>query len=1373
MGAWDPPGSAAQQGDTGGGNFLTHAWDWLSDRGKAQGGQSSLTFNLLNDVGQAVHGIWTLGGSAIHDFTGATEWLGYTATGQHDKANGVDFIGDDLWQALSGTGKFKQQGSAVLNDYQNRYGGGGRSGVAGWTANTGHELYDHPLSFITDALTVATAGGFAAEKGADIAAKVGGVAETLDTASTAAKAGEVADVAGQAAGVATDTADAGKVATLANPASNAVSAGQVNNTLSRFVQAVKGQEYRFVDGSTGKVTTVGQAINPARRILYQNRFLNMVSGDSEWAKAQALKLGEKAAASANPQEQFVLLQRAERLRAAAEKAAEVGARVYKPGYSNFVARKAVDFIVGQGVGKSQKVQSAVLQSFDQHLGSLDPAVYRPEDIVDGMTGIDTTYTNDHIAAPAGHGNRDTEVFNGQVSQRVLGQPVRFAGEDPVVTFDQAKKAAEEGTAAVDTSPTLPAPGTPGRAEFDAARAAGQEDISTVVPKLREVVGNQGKVAVAGLKDEGAIKRSASLVGGTWRDVQDAGGRARVVLSKEDAYSAKAVDSLAQRIEKATGMKLRRLEWSVDSPDAFGARGARMVFETADGKRPFEVQVLSDTAARIHDGTTVTRHTVDALALKAKLGLATPDDLLRIQALKNEMQDLWAATTDEIRPLRGGPEASLLRQRANQFRIDTYAHTTDPFIGRGLDPLSAFRNRFKPLQYRNGAHFDPKAKATVDAPDAFTLHDTLAKEGMMQPQYYPMMDENLLGERAALLKRGANRTTATLGKDRNLAQNTGALIDAARYSKDPRAVWRLRAAQSGRLQERLDTVFSMVGEYGRPLKNVNDVGFDEEVFVPGLVKRIVEEHNALMDHLANDPSGQGLGDLLRKMTDDNSEELQKLLDSNGDLEAFAVPKVVAERMRAHANLGIPNKDMDIVFGTPTRMWKSMVLAGSPRWVVNNLLGNVVFLKLQGGKLGDVVHQLDKSWKKKLIENLGPMEEHVGGGSLYHTHVDEARYFAGDTTLSRMASSLESKTHNGMFRRSFRTYSQWAQRINSNMEDAFRRASALTEAERVAARHDVQMVSKGFWGSNRRMEAAFRTGLDEKQWREVVSGVNKTMNDYATASPLVRGIVRPYIAPFWSFYRHAAKTLLTMPFDHPAKFRLMQLLGEADDERMRQAGIDPEAIPSWMRSGALFTGRGQAGEYRFVSTAGMNPFNTVLDTPMNILHPAWKMLYEDGTGRSTFTGRQFTDPNVTASFGSENLYKVDPNTHQETRVDKVAPGLIEHLLQQVPQYEMVKDLVAGGTTYDTTNLLDAFRARLSGEPSQAVLVDPVTGEPRVKKDIGQALMKTFGYSAYDVNAQKLEDQMLKEKAAALQAWYREHPDIVQQPTPSTTSSSQGWG
>jgi hypothetical protein len=295
-----------------------------------------------------------------------------------------------------------------------------------------------------------------------------------------------------------------------------------------------------------------------------------------------------------------------------------------------------------------------------------------------------------------------------------------------------------------------------------------------------------------------------------------------------------------------------------------------------------------------------------------------------------------------------------------------------------------------------------------------------------------------------------------------------------------------------------------------------------------------------------------------------------------------------------------------------------------------------------------------------------------------------------------------------------------------------------------------------GSKRRLEAVFRVGLDQKLADEAISEVNKYLNDYTRAGPLAKNIIKPYLIPFWSFYRHAVKTIVTMPFEHPGKAVAARAFQTSMEARMKADGVDPEALPPWMMDGAFYSGHTSAGEARFVSTAGLNPFNTALGSPMQLMNPMLKVAFEDSTGRSMFTGKEFTDPNVVSGgFGVEQRYRIETINGKQVPVpiEKTAPGIVEHLLQQIPQYELAKDVIAGGSTYDSTTLLDAIRYRMAHQ-GQAPVIDPATGEPYNPKDAVGALEKMFGYTTYNVDAEKAAKTRLQQEAAALKAWYARH-------------------
>jgi hypothetical protein len=760
-----------------------------------------------------------------------------------------------------------------------------------------------------------------------------------------------------------------------------------------------------------------------------------------------------------------------------------------------------------------------------------------------------------------------------------------------------------------------------------------------------------------------------------------------------------------------------------------------------------------------DATANLRNLTKTMVLLQNRGVNVGDVALRIEKANRISQALWEGVTDELRAARGGPTANVLRQRINRFRVEAFGKTTDPMLNRGLDIHSVFDNAMKPKRYAQGARFDPEVGDLVGGPSPLAVDDALAQAGEMAPMYYPLMDAAQLPKRGDFLRKSANATYAVA--DQNLKKNTGRLLSEARFSKDAKKVWRIRAAQTARMQEHMDLIFDTVAEYGRPLKPGEILGPNEEYFAPGLVKKMASQHNAMLDSLADDPTGRGLKDLLDKLSGDNAREMKELLDSNGDIEAFAVPKVVAERMRRHSSMKL-GEGVDITFGTPTKLWKATVLAGRPAWMVNNLFSNVIFLKLQGGKMADVLRQFDKRFVGDLREAIGEDALSRVEGGLYSSSKTAPRAYNTETVLGKTADVMQRRVAQSAVGNKVSRYSDWIQGVNSGMEDAFRRASYMTAAERNISRANVAKTAKRFWQSKDRLERSFLAGLDEKSWKSSVDEMNHYLNDYNTMSPLERNIIRPYIMPFMAFYKHAAKLLLTMPFDHPAKTRLFSLIQEADQERMKQEGLDPENLPGWLMSDSLFLGRGAGGDARFMSGGGLNPFNAVMDSPLNTLHPVWKMLYEQSTGRSAFTGKQFTDPNVVTNFGSDQQYRINPKTGEAEPIEKVAPGLMEHLLQQIPQYESLKDIIAGGRTYDTTSLLNAA--------SEGPVLDSEGKVLRPTSALEQ-LARLFGYSPTSLDTQSMEQRTLEQRTLAVKAWLARQAQATPTAT-TTTSSGSGW-
>jgi GNAT superfamily N-acetyltransferase len=906
-------------------------------------------------------------------------------------------------------------------------------------------------------------------------------------------------------------------------------------------------------------------------------------------------------------------------------------------------------------------------------------------------------------------------------------------------------------------PQLPAQGTPARGEFDAARAAAEQDMVDILPEMRKEFGADASVRHAPLKDERSVRVAAE--GRSWRDVTDAGGRLRIIA--DDAFTSDAsISRIIARVEKVMGAKAKGVRNRINRPDSFSdgtpsyERHLTLMFER--GGRPFEVQVLTPEAAKIMDKTANLRRIMRAYEALHERGVLVGDDALQFLKGKELSRHLWAGVTDEIRAARGGPAAAKERAAWNRFRVDLWGATTDPMLMRGLTLNSVFDNMYAPLRRAHGAKYDAAADGLVGGPSSMQLDHALAEAGEMAPVYYPLINADDLPARGEGLMRGTKPSrNATGTADRNLMRNSGKLLESGDFSTDIREVYRIRAAQSARLQANLDVLFDLAGEYGRPWDSSKPLQPGETLFSPQLLKRIVGQHNELMDNLAADPTGRGLRALVEKMGEANAQEAAKLLESGGDVDAVVLPAVVAKRMKAHASW-LP-EGFEIFVGTPTRLWKSMVLAGRPAWMANNLISNVIFTKLHGGNVSGSFRQMaSKKYRAAVREAIGDeVLDRIEGSGVYSKTEREARAYSDDSWAGQFANAVQSRVSQNRAAGWVARRADQIQGLNNAMEDAFRRNLYLTAAQKKVIRAQVEGAHDSFWKSKSRLESALEMGVrGEKEYGELVDIVNKYMNDYNTMGPLARTLVRPYIGPFWAFYKHSVKLLAAMPFDHPAKASLLRSIADAQEANERDAGI--EHMPSWMRSSSVFTGVGDAGDYRFVATGGANPFQGPtqgLEGLVGLASPLLKVPVEQAMGRSMFTGREFTSNDVVGNFGSDLRFDETGNL-----VDKVKPPLVEHLLQQIPQYSMVKDLLAGGNATDTSTILGP-------EP----LLDQ-EGNPVSERTAAAILGKFFGYSEFDYDVEAYQEYLLDQQEQALKQFESRRAAVD---AASSGSTSQGWG
>jgi hypothetical protein len=686
------------------------------------------------------------------------------------------------------------------------------------------------------------------------------------------------------------------------------------------------------------------------------------------------------------------------------------------------------------------------------------------------------------------------------------------------------------------------------------------------------------------------------------------------------------------------------------------------------------------------------------------------------------------------------------ERAKELeRLAVQERWTNPMITSGMwSPAQLHERAFLALRHRMGAKWDRTAKTITGGPDVLDVDDALAVAGDTAPIYFPHVDNRRIRPLDFTTSRASvgSKRYAKAGHEQ---RNTMYLLDKDLWLKDPMEAYRRRAARAVRWEETADFAETVAGRFGRPIHHTDELTPGEAVWAPEGIRQHVSTRATLYDE-ADDLMSRGLSrdealaEALKNVVAHNADEMEAAAAKG--FQMYAIPKVVADQIEAHVKLRGP-RGIRLFWDSPINLWRSMVLLGSPRWIVNNVLGDAVFLKMQGARFRDVWATIGKR-NEELLRQIDGIDE-VSHAGMYGD-VGQYTEHLGSAANTRAGTFIQYlKGSKGV--RGVRKIGDASSRTNALIEDAFRRASYIKALERQQIAAGVRKSVHFFERSKTRLRKMAEAGFTPKMVESALKEAEDFFGNYHGLGPFERQIVRRYAFPFWGFYKHTLKLSASFPGNFPGRANVLRGLSMATQELMAEMG----PVPEWLE-GALPLGAGQDGEDNFLMTRGANPLSFVqelADDPAQALmmatNPWAKVFLEQAQGRSALTGREFSDENTIQPFGSDQQFRIDPETGEALPVDKTAPGIFEHLLQQLPQYTLLKDALAGGATYDTASLLDLVGGN-------GVIRDPATGEPKYEESTLDSLLPFLGVNTTGYDLEGYQDRLSDEQKAALKAYQR---------------------
>lgn len=798
----------------------------------------------------------------------------------------------------------------------------------------------------------------------------------------------------------------------------------------------------------------------------------------------------------------------------------------------------------------------------------------------------------------------------------------------------------------------------------------------------------------------------------------------------------------------------------------------------------EVQQLEQKLARLGQSTDPR-----ALASVEETERALEYAQARFTALDRMQQGTWEMIADEIGESYGGATPGGAERRLTQrMRLWVMRNLETPYITDGsYDPIYAFERQFLPLRIKSGAEWHEGERISdgnwYGGDSAYKIDDDRASAGLPQPTYFPHMESpgsaTDLAMASTIQQRGHGHKK--MSQNKNYRRNRGVLFDQGNYITDVREAYSLRAARGIKMRDTYELVSRFAREFGRAIADPKDLADGEVVFAPEFLQAFVktaigieDRMGALLSKMDDSELVGGVLELDAKTGAEMSTEIvaegiraalnvdervegalylavseaipkvqkQLLMVTKQGLELYALPRNVAQQLYEASKYTFgPNTR--IFWDKPTAFWRAVTLYGGTRWVVNNIFGNTLFAGLGGVRVREIVRAaVDKDYQwyvKQLAEEYGGEGVEIGFGQTVDYPVNLGA--AADTIPGRAEQALEGKFRDARWTQPFRKWAQGVKWVNTHVENHYRRVGFVEGLRKADAKRNLTQTTRKFWGSKEDMERMLRDGIDPGTASDALDEMNSWFGDYQTMTPFERGVVRRFIFPFWGFYRHMLKMMVKLPFDHPGKAKVMYGMSLMSQDLREEFG----PVPTWMDSMVPFGAMTPGGKQKFLSTAGPNPFNVFMDTGLGLFHPVAKAVFEQLTGRDAYTGREFSDPDVFQPFGSQDRYRIirgpDGVPLDAVPVEKVVPGLDVALLSQFPQYDIAKQVLAGGRTYDTSGLLESIGNPITDE----------TGEPIAPYGVGTAAQRLGAFSTYEYDIAAYRERLAQERENALMQAY----------------------
>lgn len=560
-----------------------------------------------------------------------------------------------------------------------------------------------------------------------------------------------------------------------------------------------------------------------------------------------------------------------------------------------------------------------------------------------------------------------------------------------------------------------------------------------------------------------------------------------------------------------------------------------------------------------------------------------------------------------------------------------------------------------------------------------------------------------------------------------------------YSVDPDSVLKWEVAQTLKYKNNIDLLEKVKNlDFVEPLDNIKNIKPGYKVFAPDGYIRFYQGTIDLVKEFTNKLKKTGqmneVGDIWDNLKDaiDSSLLETKYLGVTSRVKLYQVPDASAKVLQAYAKA--TNPYVRLFWDKPVDAFRFLALALTPRWLVNNVVGNTMMSIIAGDPFtpaGYLTYRMAKA------EGLIPDDVFSG---FYHSEklMTGKLGRAAETKVGAIMKAAGEGLSELPVIKQVKQLGEGSYRINATTDDFFRGAHFINIATREARKKALQETGEKL---NKTIELLKYAQQDPEILAKAINSVEDFFYGAGQLSNFERRYVRRFL-PFYSWYKFITLYGLRLPLNHPGRFEIIGNLAKTFYDITGQ-----NELPNYLK-GSVPIGETKEGDIYYLRTSGANPFSLLEDiatqgvsqTALSSLTPPIKTAVERITGREAFTGRTFTSKNIIEAYGGR-LYTFNQKTGKTEEVEaKVKPALLEHLLRNfVPQYQLMEQAIVGGAqTYTAAGLPSLITGK-------GVKTSPITGEPKKPTGALQKLkLRALGLLGIPVSLRTPEQQQTEQES-----------------------------